>query len=189
MIKTAIEIFSERRETRAGSWCWHSEYVAEAAAKLASEIGLNSDKAYAMGLLHDVGRSFSDGQFRHIKDGYEYLLSIGHPDLSRICLTHSFVAQDIFSYVGKFDVPICDVEKYQAILKKLQYDEYDRLIQLCDSISTSNGYVLPEQKLVTNAFKYGLKETTLGRWRAVLDLYEDMEERIGYNLLTFLNSK
>lgn len=76
--------------------------------------------------------------------------------------------------------------KYQHILRIQQYDFYDRLIQLCDSISTENRYVIPEKKFVTNAFKYGIKETTVEKWRAVLEIYKKFEERLGMNVNLFV---
>lgn len=77
---------------------------------------------------------------------------------------------------------------YQHILRMQQYDFYDRLIQLCDSISTNSGYVIPEKKFVTNVFKYGFKESIIEKWRAVLEIYNDFEEKLGMNVNRFILS-
>ena len=182
----ANEIFNQRRSISDGKWCDHSLYVAEAAYAIAKKLHLDCEKAYAMGLLHDIGRSLTDGQFRHITMGYECMMALGYTDIARICLTHSFPLQDIYTYVGKMDVSKEEQEKFQALLQQCQYDIYDQLIQLCDSISTDKGYVLPEQKFVTNAFKYGVKSNTFEKWKKVLEIYNSFEEKIGMDINEFL---
>lgn len=184
-LETAIKIVNERNQISHGNWYEHSFHVARAAYAIADMLKMDAEKAFVMGVMHDIGRSFSTGQFRHIRDGYEYLNSLGYPEIAKICLTHSFVIQDISTYVGKIDISDAEQMKYQFILSMQQYDCYDRLIQLCDSISTSNGYVIPE-KFVTNAFKYGIKESTLEKWQAVLELYECFEEKLGMNVNLFV---
>lgn len=184
--KEANEIFNERRSISNGKWCNHSLYTAKAAYAIAKKLHLDCEKAYTMGLLHDIGRSLTDGQFRHITMGYQYMMELGYTDIARICLTHSFPLQDIYTYVGKMDVSKEEQEKFQILLKQCQYDIYDRLIQLCDSISTDKGYVLPEQKFVANAFKYGMKNNTFEKWKMVLEIYELFGERIGMDVFQFL---
>ncbi len=185
-IEEANEIFNQRRSISDGKWCSHSLYVAKAAYAIAKKLHLDCEKAYAMGLLHDIGRSLTDGQFRHITMGYECMMALGYTDIARICLTHSFPLQDIYTYVGKMDVSKEEQEKFQVLLQQCQYDIYDQLIQLCDSISTDKGYVLPEQKFVTNAFKYGVKSNTFEKWKKVLEIYNLFEEKIGMDINEFL---
>lgn len=182
----ANEIFNQRRSISNGKWCIHSLYAAKAAYAIAQKLNLDCQKAYTMGLLHDIGRSLTDGQFRHITMGYDYMMELGYAEIARICLTHSFPLRDIYTYVGKMDVSKKEQEKYQVLLKQYRYNIYDRLIQLCDSISTDKGYVLPEQKFVANAFKYGMKSDTLDRWKKVLDIYKSFEEKIGMDIHQFL---
>ena len=184
----ANEIFNQRRSISDGKWCSHSLYVAKAAYAMAKKLHLDYEKAYAMGILHDIGRSLTDGQFRHIAMGYECMMELGYTDIARICLTHSFPLQDIYTYVGKMDVSKEEQEKFQILLKQCEYDIYDRLIQLCDSISTDKGYVLPEQKFVANAFKYGMKSNTFDKWKKVLEIYNLFEEKIGMDINEFLRT-
>ena len=42
------------------------------------------------------------------------------------------------------------------------------------------------KKFVTNAFKYGFKETTIEKWRAALELYKSFEEKLGMNVNLFV---
>lgn len=187
-LETAVQIINERKQVSDGNWYEHSVYVAIAAYAIADRLKMDAEKAFVMGIMHDIGRSFSKGQFRHIRDGYEYLNSLGYTEIARICLTHSFAIQDINTYVGKMDISEAEQMNYQHILRMQQYDFYDRLIQLCDSISTNNGYVIPEKKFVTNVFKYGFKESTIEKWRAVLEIYNDFEEKLGMNVNRFILS-
>lgn len=185
-IEEAASIFEQKKGESDESWRQHSIFTAKAAYSISKALNLNCEKAYTMGLLHDIGRSFTNGQFRHISEGYEYMLRLGYPEHARICLTHSFAIQDISTYIGEIDISEEEKEKYQYILKNQEYDEYDRLIQLCDNISTSDGYVLPEQKFVKNAFKYGIKESTLERWKKVLDIYYNFSRKLGKDVKEFL---
>ena len=73
-----------------GPWDRHSYSVANNARRIAQKVpGLDSDKAYVMGLLHDIGRRAGVTGILHIFDGYDYLMGLGEPDLARICLTNS----------------------------------------------------------------------------------------------------
>lgn len=188
-LEEANIIISERKKVSDGKWFSHSECVAKAAYAIANHMGMNAEKAYVMGLMHDIGRSFTDGQFQHIKAGYEYMSECGYIEIARICLTHSFPVQDIYTYVGKIDIPEEEQIKYQDMLKREKYNSYDRLIQLCDSVSVENGYVIPEKKFVINAFKYGINDSTMKKWKAVLDLYEYFGKKIEMEVILFLEQQ
>lgn len=72
---TAEKILKDRETYRQGKWIAHSRNVALSAMIIADKLKLDSDLAYSMGLLHDIGRSFTEGQFKHIVCGYEYMKS------------------------------------------------------------------------------------------------------------------
>lgn len=61
------------------------------------------DKAYILGLLHDIGRKFGVRHMGHVSDGYTYMMSLGYDEAAQICLTHSFNNQTVDEYIGKFD--------------------------------------------------------------------------------------
>lgn len=74
-----------------GPWTKHSLHVAEAAEQIARKCeGMDSEKTYVCGLLHDIGRRTGVAAVRHIIDGYDYAISKGWDEVARICLTHSF---------------------------------------------------------------------------------------------------
>lgn len=167
----------------------HAVHAALAAEHIALKCGLNGEKAYSMGLLHDIGRNYTEGQFQHITEGYKIMNERGYGEISRICLTHSFPVQNIYSYVGKMDICLSEQEKYQNILQSVVYDDYDKLIQLCDSLATSQGFVLPEQRFVALVFKYGFNEFTVERWKAILNLKEYFGRKIGEDICFYMKEK
>lgn len=61
-----------------GPWRAHSYNVANAARIIAEQCGgIDSEKAFACGLLHDIGRRTGIAAVRHIIDGYDYSISQG----------------------------------------------------------------------------------------------------------------
>jgi putative nucleotidyltransferase with HDIG domain len=78
-----------------GPWTEHSINVGLAAQMIAKRCGnLNSDKAYVLGLLHDIGRRYGVSARKHGIDGYNFVMERGWDEVGRICLTHSFCRPD-----------------------------------------------------------------------------------------------
>lgn len=184
----AEKLFRKQSEHHFGSWAIHSVNVAKAAEAIAEACYMDKEAAYCMGLLHDIGRSLTRGQFLHIARGYEYMEELGEEKIARICLTHSFPVQSIDSYVGKMDIDKVQHKKYQQLLIHENYDYYDRLIQLCDIISTEHGFVLPEKKLTHLIIKYGCNRYTALKWKSTFALKESFDEAIGKDVLTYLHA-
>ena len=114
-------------ELTPGPWTKHSHNVANAAELIAKSCGMDSEKAYVCGLLHDIGRRTGIAAVRHIIDGYDYAISQGWSDVARVCLTHSFPVKDIDADIGKKDTT------------------YDKLIILCDALADVNGFCVLEK--------------------------------------------
>ena len=115
---------------------------------------------------------------RHALEGYHFLNDIGFEEGARICLTHTFQYKDVDGIYDKWD---CTYEEKQFIINYLNdiiYDDYDRLIQLCDALSLSNGYCYAEKKMVSSVIKFGFKDTTISKWKAILDLKEYFDIKI-----------
>lgn len=88
-----------------GPWGKHCLTAAHCAEKIASACGdMDVEKAYILGLLHDIGRKFGVRHLGHVYDGYVYMKSLGYDEAAKICLTHSFNNHTIDEYIGKFDV-------------------------------------------------------------------------------------
>jgi len=100
----AEEILREAGTLNAGPWIAHSRHVAEAAQRIAAHLDpMDSEAAYVLGLLHDVGRREGVTGMRHVLDGYRYLSTRGYDDAARISMTHSFPNRDSREIFGERD--------------------------------------------------------------------------------------
>ena len=71
-------------------------------------------------------------------------------------------------------------------IKNAVYDDYDRLVQLCDSLALPSGFCLLEKRFVDVALRYGTPPVTVERWKKVLEIKEAFERKTGcpiYELL------
>ena len=179
--KRAEELLTEAEKRNPGPWGNHSRVVAHCAEKIAQECGdLDPDKAYILGLLHDIGRKFGAGHLKHVSDGYSYMVSLGYDDAAKICLTHSFNSQTTDEYVGNFDTTEEELKMIQDALKIVVMDEYDKLIQLCDSIAGSESVLDIEDRMNDVKSRYGAYPRE--KWDNNLKLKKHFEEKMGKNI-------
>lgn len=170
-----------------GPWEQHSISVAKNAKLIAEKVSsMDCDKAYVMGLMHDIGRRAGIKGILHIFDGYDYMMSIGQEEIARICLTHSFPLKDINTFSGKCD---CSSEQkgfLQKYLESVKYDNYDMLIQLCDAISLPNGACIMEKRFIDVALRHGLSDFTIDKWKAFMNTKKHFDELCGCNIYKLL---
>ena len=125
----------------------HSKTVANAAKLIAEKTKiLDPRMAYNCGLLHDIGK-FYIPSYKHPKKGYELLINT-HPKIAEICISHPFPNFDSYQHILNY----CKSDKIEAnqisnILKNIEKNDYIELIQLCDKLSTLDGYISIESKL------------------------------------------
>ena len=154
-----------------GPWEQHSQVAGENAMLIAQKVpGMNPEKAYMMGLLHDIGRREGVTGMRHLIDGYRYLMALHQPELAVICLTHSYPVKNVDYFEGRHDCTPEDKAWIAAFLEEREYDDYDRLIQLCDAVSLPQGACLMEKRFVDVALRYGVQPYTTRRWQGFLEL-------------------
>lgn len=185
----AEQLLQEAQKLNAGPWIKHSQYVARLACEIAQQAGMDKEKAYVLGLLHDIGRRNGHMEARHALEGYLFLNELGFTEGARICLTHTFQYKDIDAINDSWD---CSEEEKQFIenyLENITYDDYDKLIQLCDALSLSDGYCYAEKKMVGSVMKYGFKETTLCKWKAILELKKYFDEKIDGDVYKLFEGK
>lgn len=152
----AEHILSEAENMNPGPWADHSRVVAACAGKIAGLCpGMDPEKAYVLGLLHDIGRRFGKGHLRHVYDGYKYMLRSGYDEAARVCLTHSFCIPDIHDYIGNFDVSADEQKKMTDSLQSIRFNDYDYLIQLCDSLAMPYGVVDMDTRMNDVEKRYG----------------------------------
>ena len=134
-------------------WENHSRDVAKVCEKIAEKAGMDSDLAYAKGLLHDFYKSIErdnevtvmvNGQKKmamtHPFKGYQLLMEKDFPEAARSALTHTFYNLDeVFD--GGFDERLLpeDLEFLKKWLSENEYDDYDRLTQLADNMASWRG--------------------------------------------------
>ena len=152
----AEELLKEAEKCNPGPWGNHSRVAAHCAEKIAEACeGIDPDKAYIFGLLHDIGRKFGVRHLGHVSDGYSYMMSLGYDEVARICLTHSFNNMTTDEYIGKFDTTKEELELIQNGLKAIVPDDYDRLIQLCDALAGSEDVMNIEDRMNDVKRRYG----------------------------------
>lgn len=177
----AEKLLVEAGKCNPGAWVRHSEIVAFCAEQIAKECeDLDAEKAYVLGLLHDIGRRFGVKHFGHIYDGYMYMMELGYDEVARICASHSFSIQRIEDYIGNFDVTKEQQKVIEDYLNQLVYDDYDRLIQLCDSIGAADGVVSMEERMGDVKRRYG--SYPQDKWDKNLLLKEYFSEKIGKDI-------
>ena len=176
----AEALLAEAEQLNPGPWGNHSRTAAHCAEKIASFAGLCPEKAYVLGLLHDIGRRFGKRHLGHVSDGYTYMMGLGYPDAARICLTHSFNDMKLQSYVGSFDTTEAETELIRSKLAETVPDDYDRLIQLCDSIAGADGVMDIVERMSDVKRRYGMYDPD--KWNRNLELKAMFESRMHRDL-------
>ncbi|MDO4273955.1 MAG: HD domain-containing protein [Eubacteriales bacterium] len=186
--RTTAELELEKAgRSNPGPWVDHSRYVAEACRRIAARCDhLSEEKAYLYGLLHDIGRYPGVTSERHLLDGYRLCKERGWDKAAQICISHAFVIKDISSSIGVFDMPDKDYKFMEQFIKDAVYDDYDRLIQLCDCLALPTGFCLLEKRLVDVALRYGTPPPTVPRWKKVLEIKDMFENKINGSIYDLL---
>ena len=169
-----------------GSWTAHSQNVAKAAQPIAQSAGMDGEKAFVCGLLHDIGRRMGIAAVRHIIDGYDYAVSKGWDEVARVCLTHSFHVKDVDAGIGRRDITDEKYRFVKAYIKDIEYDDYDKLIILCDSLADANGFCILEKRFVDTTRRYGAYPFTVDRWNRTFEFKEYFEKLSGSSVYRLL---
>ena len=129
-----------------GPWGKHCLTVAHCAEKIASACGdMDVEKAYILGLLHDIGRKFGVRHLGHVYDGYVYMKSLGYDEVA-----------------------------------KTIYDEYDRLIQLCDCLAGAEGVLDIENRMNDVKKRYGFYPQD--KWNSNMNLKQYFEGKMNKDI-------
>ena len=120
-----------------GPWGKHCLTAAHCAEKIASACGdMDVEKAYILGLLHDIGR--------------------------------------------KFDVTDEELIIIKTELAKTIYDEYDRLIQLCDCLAGAEGVLDIENRMNDVKKRYGFYPQD--KWNSNMKLKQYFEGKMNKDI-------
>lgn len=180
----AEEMFLEYVKKRgldesAGFWVEHSRGAAAVAEKVAKLCGLDADFAYAAGLIHDIGRyRKSQSGMYHVLEGYKILES-EIPELARFCLTHSFNPK---TKVHEMQIGTdAEYDFVRDYIYDIEYDDYDKLIQLADFMSGGHGVTTVERRFCSVLARHGLRDAR-GDLVALLTLKDYFDKKCGQNI-------
>lgn len=196
-LETARKIWQEGYDYRCattpfetkGEYIFHTEGVARAAQVIAAATDdMNPEKAYVLGLLHDYGKKYDERAINkfHGRSGYEELNKLGYPVVARICLTHTFPQRD-FNDEDYLSYPQEWLEWAHKELSGIIYDDYDRLIQLCDMFFEGMQMVDFESRFKGIVRRYNLPQRLLSvlmkNALRLRDYFEDKTRQDIYQLL------
>ena len=181
--EVAEKALEDAHALNSGPWADHSRYVAMACKNIAERCpGVDAEKAYLYGLLHDIGRYAGVSSEKHLTDGYHYCMERGWEKPAQICISHAFMIQDVETSIGVFDMPDEDKIFMAEFVKNAEYDNYDYLVQLCDALALPTGFCLLEKRFVDVAIRYGMHPATIDRWKRVLEIKTYFEQKIGCSI-------
>lgn len=185
--ENAERALKDALKSNPGAWADHSRYVAAACKNIAMRCeNMSADLAYLLGLLHDIGRYAGVSSEKHLIDGYRYCMERGWEKAAQICISHAFMIQDIDTSIGEFDVSREDYRFMKEFVANAVYDDYDRLVQLCDSLALPTGFCLLEKRFVDVTIRYGVHPATVDRWKKILEIKELFEGKMGCSVYRVL---
>lgn len=177
----AMSLLKDAVACNPGPWGKHSLTVAHCAEKIAEACGdIDAEKAYILGLLHDIGRKFGIRHLGHVIDGYQYMNTLGYDEVARVCLTHSFNNHSLDDYIGKFDVSKEELTTIRDVLDKIVFDDYDLLIQLCDCLGGVDCVVDIKERMLDVKKRY--ESYPQDKWDKNIQLLQDFEKKMNQNI-------
>lgn len=142
----------------------HSLGTAECAKKLAEKFGLNPEKAYVAGLLHDAAKCFSNEKLLEIIHAH---LNVEESELQNYKTLHAPVS----AYIVEKDFGVTDKEILSAIrwhtLGKLDMTDFEKIVFLADKIEPNTR----EEEKTAEITKYLDEENGLNK--AILKCYKN----------------
>lgn len=166
-----------------GAWVDHSKVVARASEAIALASGLDSHKAYVLGLLHDIGRYEGVVGLHHIYSGYQLMNEKGFTQIADICLSHSFSYKNLYAYSGPInDCTDDELHIITEFLSNKTFDDYDKLIQLTDAMCLPQGVTLIEVRLVDVTRRHGFNSFTLKKWEHIFSLKKYFDKLCNQNI-------
>ena len=186
--KEAKELLEkERLNTKDDRWIKHCINVGDSAGKIAKalvEKGINVDvdKTITLGYLHDIGK-YNGESHGHVMRGYEYLKEKKYDeDYCNICLTHSYLNNDIICTAG--GVPDLNANPFLTnFIKNHEYSIEEKIINLCDLMCPQGTKVFSiDKRLIDIMIRRGAYSNTQYHIKETYKLKEYFDSLLGYNL-------
>jgi putative nucleotidyltransferase with HDIG domain len=185
-LSEAEKLLTEAEQRNPGPWVAHSRNVALAAKCIAKHSNLDAETAYIIGLLHDIGRREGITKMRHTLDGFRFLQSLGFDDAARICITHSFVLKTMDAHEGSWDCSEEELKFITDFVNATEFDDYDKLFQLCDAMAIDKGICLIEKRIVDVALRLGVNNQTVAKWKALFEVQKEFEQKMRQSIYKVL---
>ena len=178
-LEKAREMLEEaRKKSTDDRWINHSICVGNTAGKIAEKLNLDVNYAKTLGYIHDIGRGIGDSK-DHVMNGYYYLKELGYDDeYANICLTHSYLNNDIYCTAG--GIPT-DIPFRTEFIKNHEYTMYEKIINLCDLMCTDI-IMTVDKRLIDLIIRRGAHENTQYHIKETYKLKQYIDEQLGFNL-------
>lgn len=177
----------ERQNIQNSRWIEHCICVGNTAGKIAKtlkEKGYNIDveKAITLGYIHDIGKYNGESQ-GHVMRGYEYLKDRGYDEeYCNICLTHSYLNNDIICTAGGVPNP-GDNPFLTDFIKKHKYTIEEKIINLCDLMCPPGGKIYTiDKRLIDIMIRRGAYSNTQYHIKETYKLKEYFDNLLECNL-------
>lgn len=178
---------SYRGKTLNDKWIDHSLCVGDTAGKIAKALkekgyNIDVDKTIAIGYVHDIGK-YSGESHGHVMRGYNYLKDKGYDeDYCNICLTHSYLNNDIICTAG--GVPNSNENPFLTeFIKKHEYTIEEKIINLCDLMCSKQGKIYTiDKRLIDIIIRRGAYTNTQYHVKETYKLKDYFDNLLGYNL-------
>lgn len=176
-----------RGKTESDIWIEHCIYVGDSAGKIAkalNEKGNNVDieKTITLGYLHDIGK-YNGESHGHVMRGYKYLKDKKIDDeYANICLTHSYLNNDIICTAGGVPNPE-DNPFLTDFIKTHTYTIEEKIINLCDLMCPQGGKVFTiDKRLIDIMIRRGAYSNTQYHIKETYKLKDYFDSLLEYNL-------
>ena len=180
--REALKVLKDGEKLNPGPWIDHSLNVGHAAHIITKKTGEHdAERAYVYGVLHDIGRRYGFSHIKHTLDGFHFLKDTDIK-AAYICLSHSFPNKNIQEYQGEMDLSESELMKMESLLKAYQYDYYDQLIQLCDSLCSAEGFVKMEVRWVDVAIRNGINDFIIQKWKKIRNIKSSLNKKYSINI-------
>ena len=104
-----------------GPWGKHCLTAAHCAEKIASACGdMDVEKAYILGLLHDIGRKFGVRHLGHVYDGYVYISSFWGSETESILLSIFVLPEFHGKGVGRKIINILETDEFYVRASRIE---------------------------------------------------------------------
>ncbi len=162
----------------------HCRYVGDLAGMIAKELGLDAEYAKVLGYLHDIGRKTEPDN--HIYAGYEYLMENGYKEYAHICLTHSFLNNDIECICGCFLEPESrGYSKVKEFVQSYEYTIYDKIIQTCDLLCLHTGGTTLEDRIADIESRKGTHYKSQYHKETAIAQKQEIEAKLKHSIYDF----